>query len=560
MAVKAKSKRININNKAKKEFFLSLPIPSIPIKFLALICVHLWLIFLVSCQTKPTDLRSLTPAETVIYLETNDLSKTLEALTASRAFSELAKEKPDFSPLQNVQFAVAVAGFETSESDSGDDETAILNFKPRFVAIADMHRWNFSAAQIAENQIGNLARAAFGETVKFEKRDKPDAEFFVWTNAADNRKIFAAVADGVIYVATDEKLIDECLAVKRGAAENLLKNANLARARTAASGENQIAFGYVAPEGVREIAALAGISAAADATENEDGRNFVARFLPPILQKTVREISWTANRAEQGIEDKIFITANAEVAPVLSEILQPSAALTENDSARFLPADVYSATRYNLQNPQTAWRGLLSAVAAQTDQRSAGLLAQFSNSLLESYGVSDADTFLSAIDSEIYTARFDDENEKSIVVATVKNTDAVKKSLGEIDFKMTAEKLLNGDLWKSGSDEMAAAFVGDKLILGDADGVSRCLEAERGGKTFAKSQYFQRFSQSSAAAVTFTKDADSTGKVVELLSETKLENKQINFISLTETRFTANGIERRNVSAFGLIGSILERF
>jgi len=36
------------------------------------ICVYLWLIFLPSCSSKPTNLRTLAPADSLIYLETND--------------------------------------------------------------------------------------------------------------------------------------------------------------------------------------------------------------------------------------------------------------------------------------------------------------------------------------------------------------------------------------------------------------------------------------------------------------------------------------------------------
>lgn len=546
-----------IKEKKNGDFFPSPHIHFIPVKISVFICVYLWIIFLLSCHSKPTDLRSLAPVETLVYLETNDLGETLESLTESKAFEELAKEKADFSALENVQFAVAVTGFETSEQEIGG-ERAILSFKPRFVAIADTHAWNFNAVSIAENQVGRLARQNYGENVKLEKSEKAAAEFLVWTSVGDGRKMFAAVSQGIIYVGNDESLIDKCLAVKGGAADNLLKNKDLARAKEKAKSENQIAFGYVSPGGVARIANLAGVSAAVSAIETDEGRGFIARIVPPILQKSVREISWTASKTEQGIEDKIFVATNPEVSAVLKETLQTSARARTN-AAEFLPADVVSATRYNLKNPQTAWRGLLLTVAKQTDSVTGRFLAQFSNSLLESYGVADADTFLSAVDSEIFTARIDEEGEKLIAVVAVKDSEAVKKSIGAIDFKSEPEKNENALIWKSGDDEFAAAFVENKLILGEYENVLKCLEAGRSGRNFTKNQYFQKFNEGESVAVTFAKDAESTKKIVELLGEVKDENRKINFISLTETAFTEKGIERRTVSAFGLIGSILEK-
>ena len=44
-----------------------------------------------------TEMRALLPNNAVVYLETNDLAKTLESLTGSQAFQELTDRKPDFS-------------------------------------------------------------------------------------------------------------------------------------------------------------------------------------------------------------------------------------------------------------------------------------------------------------------------------------------------------------------------------------------------------------------------------------------------------------------------------
>jgi hypothetical protein len=186
-------------------------------------------------------------------------------------------------------------------------------------------------------------------------------------------------------------------------------------------------------------------------------------------------------------------------------------------------------------------------------------LARFSNSLLESYGIADADTFLSAVDAEIFTAKLDEAGEKSIAVVTVKDSDAVKKSIAAIDFKSRPEKLENAQIRQSEAGEFAAALVGDKLILGEPESVLKCLQAKNSGRNFTKNQYFQKFAESRVVAVTFAKDSESAKKVVEVLGKAKDENREINFISLTETRFTEKGVERRTVSAFGLVGSILEQ-
>jgi hypothetical protein len=59
--------------------------------------------------------------------------------------------------------------------------------------------------------------------------------------------------------------------------------------------------------------------------------------------------------------------------------------------------------------------------------------------------------------------------------------------------------------------------------------------------------------------ITVVNEADSFGKLVDVLSERKNENAPIPSQYTTETRFNKNGIERRTMSDFGLIGSIIEQ-
>ena len=542
------------------------------------VCVHLWLILLLaSCRSKPTDLRSLAPADALVYLETNDLGKTLEALTESKTFEELGENKTDFSAAENVQFAVVITGFETSENKISDEQSD-LDFKPRFVAIAETHTWKPTAVSIAENKIGNFVKDAYGDNVKLEKSEKADAKFFVWTSGDNGkneaRKIFAAVSGGTIYVGNDESLIDKCLAVRRGETENLLKNENLARARNAASAQSlenagnasgaesenfPLAFGYVSGEGAAQIANLAAVSLAIDASEDDAARTFITRVLPPILQKTVGEISWTARRSEQGIEDKIFVMTSGETSSIFAETMK-SAPRMQTNAAEFLPPDAESATRYNLQNPQAAWRGLLNAAVKQTDDTgSANVINAFSGEMLGAYGIGEAETFLSAVDSEILTAQFGDDGEKSIVIVTVKDAEKIKKSLAEINFKAAPEKAANAEIWKSEDGETSAAFVGNRLIFGEAESVLKSLEAARSGRNFTQNQLYQKFNESRAVAVTFAKDTDSAEKIVAVLGKIKDESKESATVYLTETRFTNDGIERRTISAFGLIGTMIKQ-
>jgi hypothetical protein len=493
-----------------------------------------------------TDLRKLAPIETLVYLETNDVADTLETLTASQAFQTLTIEKPDFSALKNIQTAVAVTGFETTE------ENSVLNLKPQFVAIVETHAWNWQTATLAENQLDRFVRKIYGETAKLEKIDQNDGVFYTWT-AGDKRRVFAFVLDSLIYFGNNAAAIEKCAAVKKGEAVSLEQNESFSRAYT----EKSLAFGYVSTDGIRHIADLAGVSVAVNGSENADGKGFIAQIVPQILQNTTEEIVWKANRTERGIEDVFAVRLKPEINSVSKEFLNLQEELN-TDFAEFLPSDFFSATRYDLKNPLIAWRGSLLTTARNVDVLSGKLIVGFSDKLLEPYGIIEAETFLSAVDSPIMTVQFDAENDRSVSIAAVKDFEKLKTSISKkINFKSLPEKQFSAEIWFSGDKSLAAAFIENTFVLGDGESVLKCLRVKESSENKVKNAAFQRFVESRDIAVTFGKDFDSAAKIVNILGNAKVENRQLATFYTTETRLTESGFERVTVSDFGLIGTIL---
>ncbi len=500
-----------------------------------------------ACRSpQKTDLHKFVPIETLVYLETNDVADALETLTAGQAFQTLAANKPDFSALKNIQTAIAVTGFETTEENSA------LNLKPQFVAVIETHAWHWQAVSLAENQLDKFVRKTFGDTAKVEKNDKNDGVFYIWT-ANDNRQVFAFVRNSLIYFGNHAAAIEKCAAVSKGETESLAENEFFSRAYT----RDTLAFGYVSTDGIRKIADLAGVSVAVNAAESDDGKSFIAKVLPQILQNTTEEIVWTANRSERGIEDVFAVRLKPEVNPDLKEIL-PSNAESKINFIEFLPSDVFSATRYNLENPLIAWRGLLLLTTQNTDALSGSVLMKFSDNLLEPYGISQAETFLSSVDSPVMTAHFDAENDKSVSIAAVRDYEKLKTSISkEIDFKSPPEKQFGAEIWFSGDKILAAAFIENTIVLGDTESVLICLRVKEITDSKVKNPAFQGFVKSRNLAATFGKDVDSAAKIVKVLGNAKDENRQLATFFTTETRLTENGFERVTVSDFGLIGAIL---
>lgn len=510
-------------------------------------------IFYSFCGKTEVDLRTLAPKDTLIYLETNDLGETLNTLTESKSFRENSASALDFSAVDGIEVAIAVGGFETSENQV-TDEQAVLNLKPKFTAIAETHAWSWQVNSLVENNLNDFTKRAYGDDLKLERKSVNETEKFIWT-ASDGRRTFAVISGSQIFFGNDEESINRCLAAKRGEAESLLKNENLAVEYEKSKGA--LAFGFISSEGIKQIADLVGVTVAVGQTEDADMRSFISRILPQILNNTTREITWTAKKGKRGIEDEIFIKTDRETSKVLSETLV-SADTNSDEMLQFLPPETISVTVYNLKNPQIAFRSLLLLTAKNTDAVNAKIIAAFSNSLLASYGIADAESFLSAVDSEIVTARLGENNRFAVV--KVKDLDKVEQTVVEvIDFNKEPKIIgKDGKLWIADDENSAAAIIGDFLVIGDLKSVKKSI-GEKSSNAFSNSALFENLKQSKAAAATLTKDFETTESIVKILGEPKKNQQTVSF-NLTETKFGKWGIERKYISDFGFLGTIIEQF
>ena len=521
-------------------FSLARLLPFYSILFLAILAA--------ACGSKPTDPRTVIPGDSLVYLESTDLARTLRSLTDNPKFEAASKFKPNLDALNGVKVSIAVTGFETSEQ-SVTEENAVLKFQPRFVAVVETKAWGWQTTSFIENKLGEFVNEVYGGEVEMEMTPRNDGKFYVWSSG-DGRRAFALQQDSLIFFGNDESAIERCQTVKRGEAESIAKNSNL-------TDGDHLAFGYISPEGIGQIANITGVSMAMGASEEEEVKGFVAGVLPQILRNSVKDITWSAVASEKGgVEDKVVINLDDESARVFDETLVPAAGGGEAQFADLVPASAASATRYLLRDSQIAWRSVVLTARKKTDETSGSLIAAFSSSLFEPYGIEDPELFLSSVGKQLVTVKLAADSEDVAVIAQVKDETKVRNAIAkEISFARQPEKHFGADIWKSEDGEYAAAFVDDRVISGDAEIVLKCLEAKQAGGNAALAQ---QFASSDAAATSVINEVDSFGKLIDVLAEPKTENAPIPSQYKIETRFNQNGIERRTLSDFGLIGYIIE--
>lgn len=514
--------------------------------------------FLTACGSKPIDPRTAIPADPLVYLETSDLGKVLDAITSNPKFQQLAASKPDTSALNGIRLSVAVTGFQTSETEEG--EAAVLGLKPHFVAVAETNAWNYQALSFAENKLGEFVNGIYDGEVELVTADKHGGKYFTWT-ARDGRKAFALVRGSLILFGNDETAIDNCVKVMNGGGGSIAQNA-----RVSALPSNELASGYVSKDGVAQIANIAGVSLAIGAGEEAEVKGFVARVLPELVRNSVVDVTWTARRTEDGrIEDNYVFSMPPETANVLSETMAPGDD-PDPEMSKFVPKEYVSATRYNLKDPQIAWRSLLLTARTKTDKVSGELLTAFSSSLFEPFGIENPELFFSGVLGGLQTVKLDAEGDEVVAIARVKDRESFRASiaseLNTAKFAWMGERRSKPPSpfetrWRSEDGELGTAINNDVIVIGDAESVEKCVNAFLVTTNAASDVGPLR--SSNAAITTVGTEFDPQSRLVGVLANKKGENDGLVKTYFTETRFNQTGMERRTISDFGLIGTIIER-
>lgn len=515
-----------------------------------------------SCGSKPTDLRTVIPADALVYLETNDLGRALRAVTENEAFRAVAKTEPDLSALNGMKLSVAVTGFQTTEQ-AVTEENSILSFKPRFVAVAETNAWNYQALSFTENKLGEFINETYGGEVVLETSDKHSGKYFVWT-AKDGRKAYALVRGSLIFFGNDESAINKCLAVTRGEADSISKNPKI----TALPAES-LASGNVSTDGVAQIANIVGVKFANEAGEAPEVQTAIARILPQLLRNSIKEVSWTATLTDQGIEDKYVISMPSEIANVFIETFRVAESNEPNSNRTIaniaqIPANAKLVTRYNLDSPQVAWRSVLLVAGKKLDTISAAMFSQFADLLFTSYSIRDPEAFLASIESPkikspILTVRFDVEGDEPVLIYSGGDLKETVRSL-LAGFRPPKSLIEGGtNIWVSRDGDFQARFGPNGDLIGTKELLDKFGGSELGELSTIKTEPLKRLALSDAPITTVGEEETTCANIAEFFSEKKSDDAKAVSTYLTETRFTKTGIERRTVSDFGLIGSIIEQ-
>jgi len=547
--------------------------PLVALALLLILIVAIWLWW--SLPTK-VDMANYAPADSLVYVEFNNLEDVAEAVQHSEAWqaaADITKSKPPtqnrlmrtvaragIGPLPAVLFARAqvalvVVGLNTRE------ENDTLKVRPEIAVIAETHTSRWRTKPAAVEAVKQLANFAYGASMCAER--SADAEYIECSVAGGDRKIVGAVDGTLVVVGNSDNAVRTCLDVRRGTRASIHTDAELLKVRASLASDKALGFGYISPANSAKL-----FSWAAPLLMGRSlGDQQLEQLLAVSAGKVLRGVAWTANSSPHGIEDRFLFSLE----PGVVSRLQPAFETAERDQDfwKLVPDGFQSLTIYRNKAPATAWNSLGSAVSFKLDALPAVLFGSLLRSSLSVYGISDPKEALTTLSPPLLTLKPSPGSEGSILVARVSDEARLRRSLTQEVFKDSKGEILEGLMARVNPEkEFAAVFADGYVLLGKSENMRAGLLALQ--QKAADVKELQHSAQeSSAPIVTYANDEARLNNFI--LTLLKLQGRRLSTdevarlqdtlrragLSSTETRLNAFGIERTTHSAFGQFSTFM---
>lgn len=551
---------------------------------LILLCAGLVLILGVAwlwwMRPQKVDMATYAPADSLLYIQIDDPSEVVKAVTQTGAWKAFQGSTgvsysegnqrlqsvigwTGIGPIQSVllaraQIAVVLTGLGTTEAG----ET--LKVKSEGAILIETHTSERRIKAPFEEFLRTFAERLYGRPT-LQRINSDGVEFVEWTAPDSSRRIVGTVAGSLLIIGTSEDVVQACLAASQGRRPSLKDDAELKRLRAQLAKDGALTFGYVPPANSAKLLAFGIPLLLGRAPGDSDFQRFIANGATKIFGS----MGWSSRAYSTGIEDRYLFALQ----PTAIERLKPgfNPGVTNLNLQNILPDSVYSASSYRFSEPVAAWQGLKGAVSSQVDALSTVVFSSLLKSSLLSYGIDDPEKFLAAIGGEMMTMRLDEYAERSLLVAAVKNREALRQIIQQTKSLRSGSGAERLEIFEDAAGEYAAALMDDFVIMGEPRDVRRYIELKRGGSLLTAEKLRQltlyHSPSSSANVVTFTSDESRVrnffstilaARAIDASTLANFENQAVALpYSVTETVLGNNGIERTTRSPLGQFSTLL---
>lgn len=552
--------------------------------FVAVACSAGWLYW--NRPTK-TDLSMYAPADCLAFLEANDLAglaagveetqawKSLagpvgapQTLVPNRALLRIAKwtgiGSSDTILFARSQVAIVFSGAEGTQANS------TLTIKPLATFIIETHTSQGRMKATVERHFEDLARRVYKNPALLQKQvDGVNLE--EWVSGDSAHQIVLTFVDTVVIVGNDEASVLHSIEARNGRRPSLNGTKALDEARKNLAASNASLFGFISQSGAKSLLqafALFRAGSSADAIT-------AARIFADTFGGLVSNISWTSRFADGMVEDRCLITMPEGIAEKLRGSMVPERGV-DLTKLSFVPMDAISFSTYQLRDAAAFWTDLNAVVSSHADLVGAVAARPMLRGLLKPYGIDDPDTFTRSIGTRIQTIRLE-ENAPSVLVVEAFDRpalrNAITKRLGQ---NLRTENVGDAELLYSSTNNLAAAFVDNYLLIGAPDAVRRCLLTRSQSQSISSRETFRRAEKLldvslPMTAVTFASDEHPTISFVESFSQQQRSAFATNAAAIDQavtslpyavsiTMLKGSGLEWTSRASFGMAGSLVAQF
>ncbi|HSD46505.1 MAG TPA: hypothetical protein VLB87_07770, partial [Pyrinomonadaceae bacterium] len=444
-----------------------------------IVAVGVWLWF---ARPARVDLADYAPADSLVYVEFNNLADVAQAIQHTdvwKATAPITQSQPrvenrlltaaaraGVAPIESVLFArsqvaLVVVGLNTSEQDD------TLKVRPEVALIVETHTTRWRTKPAAVEAVKRLANFAYGTSTCTERSD--DVDYVECSMNGGERKLIGAVDGTLVILGNSDNAVKSCLEVRRGVRPSIRTDTEFLRSRSSVVTGQSLGFGYISSANSAKLFSWAAPLLMYRAAGDEQMQQLLAVSAGKILRGT----AWTAVPAGGGIEDRFVFSLDSSVV----SRLQPAFETSQRDDQiwKLVPGNFESLTIYRSREPVTAWNSLNQIVSFKLDVVPAVLFASLLRSSLAGYGINSPSDALRALTPPLLTMKPRDGAEGSVLIARVSDEAALRKSLQTEVADGEKPQILEGlQAEPDPAKEYAAVFADGYVIMGKTENLRPC--------------------------------------------------------------------------------------
>jgi hypothetical protein len=551
-------------------------LPAFAITVVLVLAVWLWWI-----RPQTSDMANYAPADTLIYLECNNLLDVVEGIASTDAWKELspflgtsASQPPNrwltrviswtgFGPTNTV--ILSRAQLATVMLDLGaKEEGETLTIRPEAAILIETHTPESRIRPSVEEALRLFAEKSYRQPT-LRRVDIAGSEFLIWNAPTGERQIVATIDKTLVIIGNSERAVKTCLEVRRGQRPSLQSSQEMQQMRVRLATTDALAFGYISSSNAARLFSLG----APMLFGRAPGDVRFDRILGTSAAKVLAAVGWSSRISAGGVEDHYLFSLQSALVSRMQPHFRPTNAPIE--VLDLLPHDVHSVSDYRFENPGTTWQTLETTLSSQLDALSAMLVSSLLKSALTNYGIEDPEKFLTLVGPELSTVRLTRDTEQSTLIAEVRDEAALRQLLlGPSGKGSKSSSVRETELFEIPGKEISVSFFKGWVMIGPPADLKVCLEAS-GRTTLDQSKRLERFlgRANSASVVTYSRESDQVTKFVQAISRagssasplgesTELARKieQLPYAA-TETTLGDQGLERITRSSFGQFATLV---